>query len=152
MSPQHPTAGERPFITVQHPFNRRWAVLEDDGVGAWLYITEPDTPDPVADCLVYSCVAPVQEIPPDWDRKSPPPLTIAHASERAWQPDAANAPIRVAWASNGRAALVLMDGEPVAFLPVGEKQGFTKSVSQPGPYGFPWDDEQFEALFAEHLA
>lgn len=141
----------RPFITVQHPFNLRWAILEDDGVGAWLYITEPNEPAPVADCLVYSCIDPIEAIPSDWDRKNPPPLTSAFASERAWQPDAANAGIRVAWASSGRGAVVLMDDEPVAFLEVGINQGWSKSIAQPGIYGNPWDDRRFDELFAEHL-
>lgn len=145
-------ADERPFITVQHPFNLRWAILEDDGTGAWLYITEPDQPVPIADCLVYSCVEPVEVIPADWDRKSPPPLTREYASERAWQPDADRSPIRLAWASSGKAAVVLMDDEPVAVLAVGEKQGWSKSIAKSGPYGLKWDEERIDELFAEHLA
>ena len=104
-------ADERPFLTLQHPFNRRWAIVEDDGVGAWLYVTEPDQPAPVADCFIYSCVEPVDTIPANWDRSSPPPLTKHFATERAWQPDAASAAIRVAWTSNGNAAVVLMKRE-----------------------------------------
>ncbi len=144
-------ADDRPFITVQHPFNRRWAILEDDGIGAWLYITEPDQPVPVEDCLVYSCVEPLERIPESWDRASPPPLTREYASERAWQPNAAHSAIRLAWASSGRAAVVLIDDEPVAFLAVGTKQGWSKSISKSGAYGQPWDDEQFEQLFGEHI-
>jgi hypothetical protein len=145
-------AEERPFLTVQHPFNLRWAILEDDGVGGWFYITEPDRPEPISDCLVYSCVEPIEAIPANWNRKSPPPLTRKFASERAWQPDAAVANIRVAWASSGRAAVVLVDDEPVAFLAVGAERGSSKSISRSGLYGDPWDETRFEELFAEHVA
>jgi hypothetical protein len=142
---------ERPFITVQHPFNLRWAILEDDGVGAWLYLTEPDRPEPISDCLVYSCIEPVAEIPASWDRTTPPPLTSVFATERAWQPDATQSRIRVAWSSSGTATVVLMDDEPVAFLAVGDKQGFSKSIERAGVYGHPWDEVRFEQLFVEHL-
>jgi hypothetical protein len=144
-------AEERPFVTVQHPFNLRWAILEDDGVGAWLYVTEPDRPEPISDCLVYSCIEPLPAIPANWNRTSPPPLTREFASERAWQPDAASAKIRMAWASSGRAAVVLIDDEPVAFLAVGATRGCSKSIAHAGIYGNPWDDTEFETLFAEHL-
>lgn len=144
-------ADERPFITVQHPFNRRWAILEDDGVGAWLYITEPDEVKPIADCLVYSCTAPVEAIPANWDRKSPPPLTRDFATDRAWQPDAAKTSIRLAWSSNGQAAVVLMDDEPVAFLVVGDERGYSQSIVKTGPYGMAWDDARFEQVFADHI-
>jgi len=141
---------ERPFLTVQHPFSLRWAILEDDGVGAWLYITEPDQPVPIADCLVYSCIEPVEAIPGEWDRKSPPPLTRDFASERAWQPDATSARIRLAWSSNGRGAVVVMDDEPVAFLTVGARRGCSKSIARSGRYGNSWDEALFESVFAEH--
>ena len=144
-------AEERPFITVQHPSSRRWAFLEDDGVGAWLYITEPDQAVPVAGCFVYSSAEPVDAILATWDRASPPPLTREFASERAWQLGVDGAAIRLAWASSGRAAVVLIDDEPVAMLATESKQGWSKSVAKPGIYGVPWDDEQFEQLFAEHF-
>ena len=142
---------ERPFITVQHPTNLRWAILEDDGVGAWMYITEPNEPAPIADCLVYSCIEPIDAIPANWDKKNPPPLTRAFASERAWQPNAISARIRVAWASSGRAAVALMDDEPVAFIEVGVPQGWSKSLAQSGMYGNPWDENRFDELFAEQV-
>jgi hypothetical protein len=37
------TDQERPFQSLQHETTKRWAILEDNGTSAWLYITEPAT-------------------------------------------------------------------------------------------------------------
>ena len=37
------------FIDAQHSLSRRFAILEDNGTSAWLYLTEPDTEKPSAD-------------------------------------------------------------------------------------------------------
>ncbi|MFC1759348.1 hypothetical protein ACFL2H_11385, partial [Planctomycetota bacterium] len=43
-----------PFIDAQHPLSRRFAIFEDSGTSAWLYLTEPDTEKPSADAWVYN--------------------------------------------------------------------------------------------------
>src|SRR6188474_2441390 len=45
---------EAPFESEQHPMSRRWAVVEDDGKVAWLYLTAPDSLKPVATCFLYN--------------------------------------------------------------------------------------------------
>jgi hypothetical protein len=45
---------ENLFLDSQHSTSRRFAVLEDNGTSAWLYLTEPDSRTPVADAWVYN--------------------------------------------------------------------------------------------------
>jgi hypothetical protein len=47
--------------------------------------------------------------------------------------------------------VVLLDDEPVAFLVVGEKHGYSRGIEVDGPYGHPWDEARFEEVFSEHL-
>ena len=49
---------EHLFLDEQHPISRRFAVLEDDGNSAWLYLTEPNGERPCADAWVYDRIAP----------------------------------------------------------------------------------------------
>ncbi len=46
------------FLQVQHPESLRYAILEDNGTSAWLYLTEPCKPGPAADAWVYNRVEP----------------------------------------------------------------------------------------------
>jgi hypothetical protein len=142
---------ERPFHSVQHPVTRRWAVLEDNGTAAWLYVTEPDVPKPVADCFVYNCQPPADELPKSWDRAGPPPITTRYASDSAYRPGVSADRVRVGWTERGDAVTALVDDEPVAFLVVGEPRGYSRAIAVDGPYGHPWDEARFAACFREHL-
>jgi hypothetical protein len=135
--------------TLQHPTTKRWAVFDDDGTSAWLLVTEPEIPKPVADCFVYSCVPVARKMPKTWDGSGPPPMIKKYASDAAYRPGLSADRIRLAWTKSGSAALVLVDDTPVAFLVVGEKQGYSRGIAVDGPYGHPWDEARFKEVFRE---
>jgi len=137
----------RPFHSLQHETTKRWAVLEDNGTSAWLYITEPDTPKPVADCFVYNCRPAEAELPTTVDRKGPPPITAKFASSSACRADVSQDRIQLVWASSGKAAAVLLDSIPIAFIVVGEKLGHSRAIAVEGPYGHPWNEARFAEAF-----
>ena len=68
---------ENIFLDEMHPISRRFAVFEDDGNSAWLYLTEPNTRRPVADALVYNRIAPPRCEEVESFRPSPPPAASA---------------------------------------------------------------------------
>jgi hypothetical protein len=43
--------------------------------------------------------------------------------------------------------MVLIGQEPVSFLLVAEKRGYSKGISKSGPFGEPWNQELFERYF-----
>jgi hypothetical protein len=137
----------RPFQSLQHPTTKRWAILEDDGTSAWLYVTEPDTSKPAADCFVYSCRPPEAELPATWDRTSPPPITAEFASSSACRADVSQSSIQLVWTERGNAAAVLLDNIPIAFIVVGEKQGHSRAIAVDGFYGRPWNEARFAEAF-----
>jgi hypothetical protein len=71
------------FISEQHPVSQRWAILEDNGRVAWLYLTEAGSQKPAADCWLYNRVA----IPPRFDsaRGEAPVVPATHAASGAAQ-------------------------------------------------------------------
>ena len=54
------------FLESQSPVSKRYAVLEDNGKIAFLYLTAPGIRKPMKDAVVYIRVPPVEAI--DWER------------------------------------------------------------------------------------
>jgi len=54
------------FLESQSPVSKRYAVLEDNGKIAFLYLTAPGIPKPMKDAVVCIRVPPVEAI--DWER------------------------------------------------------------------------------------
>src|SRR5262249_53809133 len=134
---------ERVFHSVQHPATKGWAIFEDNGTSGWLLVTEPDVPKPVADCFVYNRQPPEAALPLCGDRSPPPPITLKFASGSAYRPEMSADRVRLGWTADGHAAVVLLDDEPVAFLVVGEKHGYSRGIAVDGPNGHPWDNARF---------
>ena len=132
-----------PYITEQHPSSRRHAVFEDDGTCAWLYLTAPDEPRPVADVLVYNRHAPPDRID-DLDRSRPPPIIRRFAAPGA----VVDAPERSVWgfrwSADGESVALERDGVVVALLPPGQCRGYSSAIAEESPWGGP--------LLAEHIA
>ena len=136
------------FLSEQHAASRRHAVLEDDGRCGWLYLTHPDSTRPVADVWVFNRVPPP---PPDeirGDAPSPPPAALGYAGTFALigAPDAKN--WSFVWSADGDAVAIAKDGEPVAFVRSGRKQGYCRNLIRSGPWGDVWSDEGFGETFA----
>ena len=70
------------FITDNNPTTKRWAILEDNGNSAWLYLTKPATQQPEKDAFVYSPVQPIEELNIEEikEKGTPPILTKALAT------------------------------------------------------------------------
>ena len=129
------------FLSEQPPATRRWAILEDDGVSAWLYITEPYAEKPAAHCFVYNRIPPIPGSDIAKYRNGPPPVTVSYASEEAHWPTVDEQDLGVTWSEDGSVAVASLAGEPVAMLRVGERRGYSKALSKEGPFGKPWNDD-----------
>lgn len=126
------------FLSEQHPENRRWAILEDDGTCAWLYVTPPgsEAPEPEADCFVYNRIPPVpdSEVRSYVSRGLAPQITTSFASDRALQTPQAGA-VALQW--QGDCAVVTLDGVRWATLQIGQKSGRSLAIGREGPFGNP---------------
>lgn len=141
------TTSQDLFLSEQHPISRRWAVIEDDGRVAWLYLTEPDTPKPAADCWLYNRVPP----PPHFEsaRGEAPVVPGTHAGVDATiQPPPVES-VRLRWSHDGESVAVFFDAELVGFIVKGQKRGFSRHIRVSGPFGSVLDTELFQRVFEE---
>lgn len=114
------TKNEAPFESEQHPFSRRWAVVEDDGEVAWLYLSGPDSPEPVASCYLYNQADPM----------APPPKDI-----------------HFRWSTDGESVAVHFGSVLMGFIVSGEQHGFSRLLTMPGSLGSPLDAALYDRTF-----
>jgi hypothetical protein len=141
------TASQDLFVSEQHPASRRWAVIEDDGRVAWLYLTGPDARKPVADCWLYNQVA----TPPEFEsvRGQPPVVPQTHAGAEATLPPPARELVQLRWSPDGESVAVFFDAELIGFIAHGQKRGFSRHIRVTGPFGSVLDRELFQRVFVE---
>jgi hypothetical protein len=142
-------AGEGIFLSSRNAVSGRHAVFEDDGASAWLYLTEAGGQRPERDVFVYSPIAPVAKESAMAEAKAgkPPPLAADYAASNAPFASPSAASLSFLWSADGEAVSLLHAGEPIAMIAAEWKQGCSKAVSRPGPYGLPWDEALYRAQF-----
>lgn len=138
---------DRLYLAFRSTVSGRHSTLEDDGGGVWLYLTSPTDTKPVADCFVYSVVPPTEELFTPHALTGPPVLLRRFASDVAAQPDIPANAHRTEFSPDGDSVAVFIRGEPWAFIAHGTPRGYSKSLSSVCPFGQPWSQELFDALF-----
>jgi hypothetical protein len=138
---------EGPYLSFVSNASGRHTTLEDDGYSAWLYLTSQSKYEVIATAFVYSRVElPEFRVMPHG--KSGPPLLLRQfATAAAVQRSVPEDLLRVTFSSDGNSAVVLLRGEPWAFVTYDQKHGYSKSLSVAGPFGYPWDEQ----LYHEHF-
>lgn len=133
------------FVTEQHPVSDRWAILEDDGRVAWLYLTEPGSTTPVADCWLYNRVPAPVDI--EFKRGETPVATLSYlVSGEPFTPPSAEA-IRFLWSADGDSIAVLFDQQVFGFIANASQPGYCKLLSAAGPFGAPLDQTVYSNVF-----
>ncbi|MHC4694986.1 MAG: hypothetical protein ACYS67_19825 [Planctomycetota bacterium] len=140
-------ADENLFINDQNPQSLRFAVIEDDGNSAWLYLTECDSPKPVADVWLYNRIpAPPMEDIQSY-RGGPPPAARGYVSDSALCMTPKNHEWRFLWSTDRESVAVTRDGVPVACIVAGQKRGYSRELNKDGPWGNTWSDELYDEIF-----
>jgi hypothetical protein len=133
-----------PFLSEQHPSSRRHAIFEDDGTSAWLYLTAPDEPRPVADVFVYNRQAPTDRVD-ESERSRPPPIVKQFAAPGAVVDASRRSVWRFKWSADGNSVALVRDGVVVALIPSGRRRGYSSAVIAECPWGAPLRDEHLAA-------
>ena len=109
------------FLDSHHPTSNRFAIFEDDGTSAWLYLTEPGNLKPALDAWIYNRI----EAPPTSEIKSyygcPPPAAIGYASETALCKVPQAHDWQIIWSTDGQSVALTKDGVPVGCIVLGLK-------------------------------
>jgi hypothetical protein len=141
------------FITSYNEATKRHAVLEDDGLTAWLYLHGPsDDPrhtGPVERaCFVYNRKPAIDPGDVKKYRPKPPPIAKGYATEFAVTEDPFQHRWVLEWSKSGEAVLLTRDGQPWCLVEVEgtSKYGHCKSIKAEGPWGSPWDQHSSDGL------
>lgn len=147
MSANEDNSVQNLFLDSQHSDSHRFAVFEDDGTSAWLYITEPNTQKPSADAWVYNRIA----APPAKDVKTfrggPPPAAIGYASDTALCQSPHSHEWSIKWAADGESVAVIKDGVPVACIVGDPKASYSRELIKDGPWGRTWSTSEYDRVF-----
>lgn len=138
---------ESMLISQQNPRSGRWAVVADEGTSVWLYLTERDGMEPVADCWLFNTVPPPTNLDEYRARQSAPPVTEAYAGPAALGSVPVEAAVAFEWSDDGESVAVLVSGDLLGFIAAGSKRGFSKHLVARGPFGHPLDEELYARLF-----
>ena len=136
------------FVSQQHPVSRRWAIVEDDGRSAWLYLSEPNTTKPVADCWLYNRAPTPEKLDGGAvARGESPVVPQTHVAECATMPAPAQESVLLRWTSAGESVAVFFGSDLIGFIARGHALGFSRHLRLSGPFGSVLDRELFERVF-----
>lgn len=149
MNSENESPEDRLFLESSHRDSRRLAIVEDNGVSAWLYLTESGTRRPAADAWVYNRIAapPTKEIASY--RGGPPPAAIGYASDSALCASPHLHEWSFIWSDNGDCVALTKDGDPVAFIVSAPKASYSRELIKDGPWGRRWSDSEFARVFGD---
>jgi hypothetical protein len=137
-----------PFLSEQHPRSGRYAVFEDDGTTGYLYLSAPHVPRPVQDCWIYNRI-PAPTSLAGGERDAPPPVPASHCVPSAQQSEAPDpGRLQLQWSMDGESVALLLDGLPLGLLSAAEPAGYARYLTQPCPWGRPWDEACYTRLLA----
>jgi hypothetical protein len=136
------------FIEEKNTVSGRFAILEENGSSAWLYLTPSSGKGIEKDAFVYSPIEPHKEL----DKKSiedgnPPVLIEGVASDTAVIKNVKKENISFSWSKNGESVVVLFNGNPIAMILESTKQSYSKALKKASFFGSPWDQELYNKVF-----
>jgi hypothetical protein len=137
------------FLGEQHPVSGRRGTFEDDGTSAWLYLSEPDTPQLIADAWAYNRIPAPPASQVGSYRPGPPPAAEGYAGPMALCADPSIHNWSLLWSPDGESVAVLRDGVALAFIARGTRPGYSRHLANSGPWGQVWDEELFHEVMAE---
>jgi hypothetical protein len=137
------------FLQSHNETSGRFAVLDDNGTVAFVYLTQPRTNGIERDVVAYTRAEPVETI--DWEAAKkagwPPPLSAQVASEDAVQ-HPRKEQLSFQWSADGEAVALLFNNKPIAFAAIGLELGHSKAIGKECGLANPWDQAVYDKLFA----
>ena len=136
------------FFEERNPVSGRYAILEDNGTSAWLYLTPQSGKGIEKDAFVYSPIEPREVLnKSEIENGKSPILTKNMSSASAVIENATRDQLSLVWSENGESVAVLYEGSPVAMIVEGERTGFSKSLSKDSFFGKPWEQGIYDRYF-----
>jgi len=127
-----------------HQRSRRTAIIDVSGGALWLYLTEPGTLRPMADCWLAN-LSEVGSEPSG--RDAPPPAPASAILDDAQPLPATPQSYRLDWSDDGHSVQASTDGGSIAFVTASSKLGFHRDLRVSCPWGAPFDHALHQRVF-----
>ncbi len=136
-----------PLASDRNPVTGRQAMVCDETESVWLYLTDVDGRELIADCWLFNTISAPDNLSgfANSGRPSPAIARFAAADARRGLPAASE--MSIAWSPDGHDACVLMAGVPIGFIDSRHRRGFSRHLLAEGPWGQPFDEPTYKALF-----
>lgn len=135
------------FLSEQHGGSRRWAVVEDDGESAWLYLTASGSQRPVADCWLYNRDVNAGTVESRVGQGLAPPAPRSVTGAGAVMSPASSDELRLEWSADGESAAVHFGETLLGFIARASKPGYSRHLIVECPWGRPLDEGLYRELF-----
>ncbi len=139
------------FIHSYNEESDRFAILDETDQVAFLYLTHQGTQKPEKDAIAYMRVNPPEKV--DWKAMAkagiPPILSAEIASSGAAIYEAEERHFTFSWSRDGTSAALIYRGEPIAFVTISERIGYSKAVAVDNKLTNSWNQALYEQLFAD---
>lgn len=126
---------EDAFLSEKNPVSHRWAVFEDDGSSAWLYLTEPDSEEIMADCWIYNRVQNPLPANRYASEGIAPPAPANYIGDAAVMNAVDVSNFRFVWSEDGESVSFLDGNSLLGFIAAGQKRGYSRNLNKVGPMG-----------------
>jgi len=120
---------------------------DDEPHSVWLYVSNGD--EIISDCFLTNLVEPTDRVIKRENRDSPPPALRQYLTSVAPAEMPSEEDTDITWSKSGKDVAVAIGGAVVGFTVSGQKHGYSRALSQTGPWGNPWSDELFSAHFTD---
>lgn len=142
---------EHILVQSYNATSRRHAILSCDENSAWLYLHEPSSDPSQIQAVEFSGCAfnlidPIQRSDIDQFRPAPPPIVESFATEQAVCKNVDAQNWSIMWSIDGLSVAVLRNDQPWCFLTPFNTYGYSRAISDDGPWGKPWSDSEFAEL------
>lgn len=138
---------EEVFISEQHPVSRRWAVLEDDGLSAWLYLTKPNSEQPAADCWIYNRIESPESAESYASRGIALPASSEVVGDDALMHPENSSGFRLVWSRDGESVALFSGKLLMGFIAAGQRRGYSRNLRKSGAWGNTLDEALYNVAF-----
>ena len=132
---------------AHHPASGRHALVCDEGESVWLYLTDVDGRELIADCWLFNTIIAPDQLASLANRATAPAATSRFAGPDARRGLPGTNEISIVWSADGHDACVRMAGIPVGFIDSRARQGYSRNLRADGPFGQRFDNARYRALF-----
>lgn len=137
------------YLSSVSPNGLHQCVIDGNAHSVWMYLHDLEQNYVLADAPICSLVEPISydEFKKTYKGGDTPSFVKGYASERAIIPDIENSRLEIQWADDHMTVVVSIDGEPFSMIIRNEKNSYSKSIKQSGPWGRPWDESIYKEIF-----